>query len=619
MKALILAAGYGKRLEPYTSHTPKPLFTISNRPLLNRVIRQLSSAGISSVMVNTHHLHNQIERYLISQSYPIPVTTRYEPEILGTGGAIKNLSDFWDDEPFMVVNSDILFDTDLEALCRYHMDGCTIATLMLCDHQMFNQVWVGPGNFIYKFDPGTPPLEPQQRAHSPWLATGLASDSKLDRIPYGRCEALPYGRTFPAACGGELQTGKNPLTFTGIQIIHPEILDFIPKNRFYSIIDAYKAALSEKKKIRAHIPDRLIWTDIGSPERYREAACHAMAREAFSRLTRQNGTPEIHMQKLAGDGSDRLWYRLTAADASIVLVDHGIRSGPETQEVDAFVRIGKHLFNKGVAVPAIILSDPFAGLVFLEDLGDLHLQEMVLQNKTDTEFILSLYRSIIDQLIHMALAGREGFDPKWTWQSPTYDYAVVLEKECRYFVEAFLNLYLGMDVSFEELKREFAILAESAAASTVVGFMHRDMQSRNIMVHQNRCFIIDYQGGRTGPLQYDLASLLVDPYVALSPKTRKTLYDYYVEQFSSRVVCDEIAFQKGFETCAVTRNLQILGAFGHLSKNKGKHCFEAYIPGALKTLGQNLEQYHARNRLPGLRTIVQKAYEALMRAISNKQ
>ena len=561
MKALILAAGFGKRLEPYTHRTPKPLFTISNQPLLDRVIRRLAFAGISSIMVNTHHLHQQIERYLLSQSYPISVTTRYESEILGTGGAIKNLSDFWDDEPFLVVNSDILFNTDLEAFGRYHMSGCSIATLMLCDHQMFNQVWVGPENRILGFDSETRPL----------------------------------------------QTSKNPLTFTGIQIIQPELLDFIPANRFYSIIDAYKTALSEKKKIRAYIPDRLVWADIGSPDRYREAACQAMAREAFFRLTRQNDTPEIHMKKLAGDGSDRLWYRVMAADTGIIMVDHGIRKGPETEEVDSFVRIGKHLFAKGVAVPAIILSDPFAGLVFLEDLGDLHLQEMVLQNKTDTDLILSLYRSIIDQLIHMALAGRDGFDPKWTWQSATYDHTVILEKECRYFVEAFLNRYLGMGVRFGELKSEFVFLAESVAACTDIGFMHRDMQSRNIMVHQSRCYFIDFQGGRTGPLQYDLASLLVDPYVALPPPVVKMLYNYYVKCLSLHGVIDESAFRKGFETCAITRNLQILGAFGHLSRNKGKPYFEAYIPGALHALLKNLDDYHARDRLSGLCRIVQKA------------
>ena len=561
MKALILAAGFGKRLEPYTHRTPKPLFTISNQPLLDRVIRRLAFAGISSIMVNTHHLHQQIERYLLSQSYPISVTTRYESEILGTGGAIKNLTDFWDDEPFLVVNSDILFNTDLEALGRYHMSGCSIATLMLCDHQMFNQVWVGPENRILGFDSKTHPL----------------------------------------------QTSKNPLTFTGIQIIHPELLDLIPANRFYSIIDAYKTALSEKKKIRAYIPDRLVWTDIGSPDRYREAACQATAREAFFRLTRQNDTPEIHMKKLTGDGSDRLWYRVTAGDAGIIMVDHGIRKDPETEEVDSFVRIGKHLFAKGVAVPAIILSDPFAGLVFLEDLGDLHLQEMVLQNKTDTGLILSLYRSIIDELIHMALAGRDGFDSKWTWQSATYDHTVILEKECRYFVEAFLNRYLGMGVGFGELKSEFMFLAESVAACTDIGFMHRDMQSRNIMVHQNRCYFIDFQGGRTGPLQYDLASLLLDPYVELPKEISSVLYDYYVGHLSSYGNVDATVFRNGFQNCLITRNLQILGAFGHLSRNKGKHYFETYIPIALRTLIQNLENHPERHRLSGLRQVAKKA------------
>ena len=565
MKALILAAGFGKRLEPYTCHTPKPLFTISNQPLLDRVIRKLSSAGISHIMVNTHHLHHQIEQYLQSQSYPVPVTPLYESEILGTGGAIKNLAEFWGDEPFLVVNSDILFDTDLEALYRYHMTKDALATLMLHDHPMFNRVWVDMKNRILSFE----------------------------------SEARP-----PEAI-------KKPLTFTGIQVIHPRLLDFIPPNRFYSTIDAYKNALSKNRKIRAYIPDRLVWTDIGSPERYRDAACQAMVQEVFSRLTRQKHISGTHMQKLAGDGSDRLWYRYTQEETSIIMVDHGIRKGSETEEVDSFIQIGKHLFNKGIAVPNIIQSDPFSGLVFLEDLGDLHLQEIVLRHKTDPKLILSLYRSVIDQLVHMALAGHHGFDPKWTWQSPRYDHAIVLEKECRYFVTAFLNHYLDMDIRFETLQGEFMFLAESAASCTDVGFMHRDLQSRNIMVRQRHCVFIDFQGGRTGPLQYDLASLLMDPYVALSTETIAELYDHYVYRLLSHGDCDALAFQKGFETCAITRNLQILGAFGHLSRNKGKTYFEAYIPAALQTLLRNLDTYHARDRLPGLRGIVQKAEREL--------
>ena len=567
MKALILAAGFGKRLEPYSSHTPKPLFTLSNQPLLDRIIRKLSSDGISAIMVNTHHLHHRIEQYLSSQSYPVPVGIRYEPTILGTGGAIKNLSDFWDDDPFMVVNSDILFDTDLEAFRRYHLKGCSLATLMLCDHQMFNQVCVGPDNRISGFEPGALPLEQKMKM----------------------------------------------LAFTGIQIIHPDLLDFIPVNRFASIIDAYKAALGEDKKLLAFIPDRLDWTDIGLPERYREAAFRTMAREAFFRSTGQKTAATIHRQKLAGDGSDRLWYRITAAGASLIMVDHGIRTGSGTEEVDSFIRIGRHLSAKGVAVPAILVADPFAGLVFLEDLGDLHLQQMVLRNKADTGAILTLYRSIIDELIHMAFEGKNGFDPQWTWQTASYDHTVILEKECRYFVEAFLNGYLGMDVRYEMIQDAFGFLAERVAACRDTGFMHRDMQSRNIMVHRNRCIIIDFQGGRIGPLQYDLASLLLDPYVALSPETVSTLYRYYVGRLPLRKDFDETDFRKGFETCCITRNLQILGAFGHLVGNKNKPFFDKYIPVALQTLTTNLHAYHARDRLTGLQKFVQKAGELLCR------
>ncbi|MCU0558012.1 MAG: NTP transferase domain-containing protein, partial [Desulfobacterales bacterium] len=83
MKALILAAGYGTRLRPYSDHTPKPLFPIDGRPLLDRLIRQLIAAGCEAVMVNTHHLHARIDAFLQSRQYPVPVQTRFEPQILG--------------------------------------------------------------------------------------------------------------------------------------------------------------------------------------------------------------------------------------------------------------------------------------------------------------------------------------------------------------------------------------------------------------------------------------------------------------------------------------------------------------------------------------------------------
>ena len=99
MKAMILAAGYGTRLRPYTDHTPKPLFSIAGRPLLDIIIDQLQKAGCKAVIINTHHLQHKIEAFLAAQNYSLEVYTRFEPQILGTAGAIKNVADFWDNQP----------------------------------------------------------------------------------------------------------------------------------------------------------------------------------------------------------------------------------------------------------------------------------------------------------------------------------------------------------------------------------------------------------------------------------------------------------------------------------------------------------------------------------------
>ena len=151
MKALILAAGYGNRLRPYTDHTPKPLFSIAGRPLLDVIIDQLQKAGCKAAIVNTHHLHQKIEAFLAAQQYSLEVLTRYEPQILGSGGAIKNLADFWDDEPFMVINADIVADIDLKEVYSDHCRQHAPATLVLCDDPVFNSVAVEQNKWITGF------------------------------------------------------------------------------------------------------------------------------------------------------------------------------------------------------------------------------------------------------------------------------------------------------------------------------------------------------------------------------------------------------------------------------------------------------------------------------------
>ena len=567
MKALILAAGFGTRLLPFTKNTPKALFPVAGRPLLHIIILSLQQAGCKAVIINTHHLYQKIDSFIERQTYTIPVITRYEPEILGTAGAIKNVADFWDDHPFMVINSDIITDIDLKKVYEFHLNHSHPVTLVLHDDPRFNTVSVNKDGFITKFHDSTPLPSP------PALGSNSCRSGEIER-----------------------------LTFTGIQVLDPQVLERIPDNIFSNSIDLYRELISENKKLCAFISKEYYWKDIGTPENYSKAVFEHMAPEAFKYAFPTGAHKKICPTQLKGDGSDRNWYRLTSGNRSLVMADHGIRKNQSTSEVDSFVAIGRHLHDKDIPVPEIYLYDTFSGLVFMEDLGDVNLQTLVL-NTGNPDQIISYYKSAIGLLGNLCLSGAKDFDPVWTYQTSYYDQDLILEKECRYFVDAYLRNYLGMSIRFKDLENEFRSLANRALQFSVNGFMHRDMQSRNIMVKNDRFYFIDFQGGRLGPIQYDLASLLMDPYVELSPWVRNQLLSYSGKSLPSLLNINPDKFLACYTYCSITRNLQILGAFAYLSRIKGKRSFEKYIPNAINTLTHNLSALNNRE-FPHLESIV---------------
>jgi aminoglycoside/choline kinase family phosphotransferase len=184
--------------------------------------------------------------------------------------------------------------------------------------------------------------------------------------------------------------------------------------------------------------------------------------------------------------------------------------------------------------------------------------------------------------------GAVQFDRNWTYQTPDYNQELILEKECRYFLEAFLNSYLNFKERFEDLQADFIALADKALQYPTMGFMHRDMQSRNIMIKGRDIYFIDFQGGRIGPIQYDLASLLIDPYVELPHAIQAQLINYCIELLSAETELTPEKFLSCYHYCRLTRNLQILGAYSYLSKVQGKTYFERYIPAAVRSLRSNL-------------------------------
>jgi aminoglycoside/choline kinase family phosphotransferase/dTDP-glucose pyrophosphorylase len=555
MKALVLAAGFGTRLRPYTEHLPKPLFTLDGRPLIQRVIRQLIDAGAQTVVVNTHHLAGQIQAYLATQTFPAEIIVRHEDEILGTGGAIRNTADIWETSPFMVVNSDIVTDIDFEAVYRFHTAHSRPATLVLHHDPDFNTVTVDAEGFVVDFGTGS--------------------------------------------CG--TVNGFQQLTFTGIQVLDPTVIDFLPPQGFAHSIDAFKSMMAAGLKIKAYITRDCEWSDLGSPERYRQAARGIMAEAVCQEMGQSRLGLPIRWDTLAGDGSDRRWYRLQGEGFSVVMVDHGIREGAPPGEADAFVNIGRHLHRRGLPVPRIIREDPVAGLVFLEDLGDQHLQTWVAALSSQDD-VLALYRHIIDLLLQIWLKGADGFEPAWTWQTARYDREVIVEKECRYFIESFVQRYCGRAVAFERIETESHRLADGILTEDSEGFMHRDFQSRNILMTAGQPRIIDFQGGRLGPVQYDLAALLIDPYVGLPTEMREALLTYFIDRCHDLTGEAREKIEAVYRLCALARNLQILGAFGFLVKEKNKAYFVDYIPNAFDSLRINLASVKT-HAFPEIKTI----------------
>ena len=300
--------------------------------------------------------------------------------------------------------------------------------------------------------------------------------------------------------------------------------------------------------------------------------------EAIKALLRQHGWSdgeELSRQWLAGDGSDRSFCRIRRHDEETVLAVFPASANPAGMaEANAVFQIGRHLSQCGVPVPDCYGFDENTGIVLCEDLGDslLHtaLPDCSRQEKK------RLYEEAIDALIQLQVKGKEGFNPDWCCDTVRYDRQLMLQRESGYFRDAFCQNLLGINEFAPGLAGEFAQLATRASAEPADFLLHRDFQSRNLMLNDGRVRIIDFQGARFGPLGYDLASLLLDPYATLDDGLRDELKTYYITTLSGYIPLDPHSFNEGYYYLFMQRNLQILGAFAFLSQQKGKVFFKRF-------------------------------------------
>ncbi|MDP2798585.1 MAG: phosphotransferase [Deltaproteobacteria bacterium] len=307
----------------------------------------------------------------------------------------------------------------------------------------------------------------------------------------------------------------------------------------------------------------------------------------FSLITNEGVAPDLIM--LTGDGSNRPFYRISGSKGSLIVVLPESKDPLHLKESEAYHYIGRHLAAKGIPTPVIYGYDRATGAIIMEDLGDVHL-ELAVREENNTGATERWYLEAVDILVNMQVRGAEGFDIRYCFDTPVYDRRLMLERESGYFVRAFLQGYLGLKITWDELSPDFERLADLAGEQPPTLFLHRDFQSRNLMVCKGRLRLIDFQGGRLGPPAYDLASLLFDPYVDLPDDMKEALFETYLRRMKIQQQINEEDFRHHFWYIALQRALQVLGAFGFLTRVKKKAFFEPYIPVAVKNLKNILDR-----------------------------
>ncbi|HOW96422.1 MAG TPA: sugar phosphate nucleotidyltransferase [Kiritimatiellia bacterium] len=627
-KAFILAAGFGTRMLPLSRDLPKPMMPLWGRPILEHVLLLLRNWGVRDVLINAHHRPGELVRWAAGRPVAgLRVNFSFEPEILGTGGALRRAAWFLDKRPFWLINADVAADLDPAPLLRAFARARPLAAL-----------WLHPS-----LGPRTVSME-----------NGLVT-------------------SFHAPVPGS----EGTFTFCGLHLLSPRILDYLPAEGFAGIVPAYERATKRGERIAGVCVPDSFWADLGTPRQYLDA--HAAVRQArldgkpggrlFARMPRPAGArvqgwaaipcsvriaagcrienavawegarlgPRTRITDaivgrdavvnepvrfLAGRGdrvlddaeqkalqqygwpaaqatvlpfgprgSARAFARIRRGSQSLILVRYDSARAENALQVPHT----RFLARFGFPVPAVRLDQPAARLALLEDAGDRCLRDVVLCSRPNR--IELLYERILDQAARLHETGtRRAQQEHLPLMQPFTPKLYRWEREL--FVTHFLrNAGRASAGEIRRIRRELAGIAARLNRAPRV-LLHRDLQSSNILLKRGLPVFIDFQGMRFGPAAYDLASLLCDPYVALPEPLQEKLLRHYARRRPS----DPSAIRL-FRPAAVERLAQALGAYGQLSAQPGLESFARFIPPALRLLRRALGRSPA---LPVLAAVTER-------------
>ena len=301
------------------------------------------------------------------------------------------------------------------------------------------------------------------------------------------------------------------------------------------------------------------------------------------------GAGPIAISAIKKGGSDRSFYRVRCSpDQSLILVKYNDQRGENRQ----YARVAQFLSGHGIRVPKIYFHDADEGLIWIEDLGETDLFSC----RNDSWLVrAALYRSALDEIAKLHAQP----ETEWTelrGQMPPEFNSTLYRWEQGYFMENCLGHIFGLSAPERNRLASLPALSEIAEelASMPRVLVHRDLQSQNLIIRNGQVFLIDFQGMRSGLAEYDLASLLFDPYVELGPCERDELWEYYLGE---RGFTAEAAHTQTLQLCAMQRLMQALGAYGFLGLTRGNRQFLAHVPAAMRLLRDIVDQISGLERL----------------------
>jgi NDP-sugar pyrophosphorylase family protein/tRNA A-37 threonylcarbamoyl transferase component Bud32 len=629
-RAILLAAGFGSRLQPLTFRIPKPLLPLWGRPLILHNLDLLYKWGVREVLINLHHEPGPMVNLLRTLTPPtdLRIQFSFEPEILGTGGALRLAAWFLPDEPIWILNADIAADLDPQILLR--------------------------------------PFAREHAHAALWMHPTLGPRTvELDQIRI---------RTFRSPSPGS----HGAVTFCGLQLFDPSLHEFVQPAGFDTIIALYERAQKAGRTLLGISSDRGFWADLGTPTNLLQA--HADTRSAWH--ARQPGRrfyapsrdlsphsktfsghdPEAHIDPHAQvvnsvilEGArlgpktrisesligPEVIFNQSAHSALLVraadwpqsrlhalleklgwpldrtaLVPLGARGSardftrafhgqrrailiaydPVRHENTLYADHAHQLAKIGVPVPRVLADLPDLQATALEDLGDVSLLTQLESASPDR--MQKLYRTVLPDVLRLHVRGLRAVAQARIELMPPFDRRLYAW-EHDYFAEHFLSHRLRLESSkIDGIRRDLQSIAVRLLRHPQV-LIHRDLQSTNILFHRGRPVFIDFQGMRRGSPYYDLASLLADPYARLEENLQLDLLKFYQALSPFRDLTED-----DFWLAVVQRLAQALGAYAKLGAEPATADFARHIPAALAQMRRALAHLPG---LPALRDLLDPA------------